>query len=254
GGNRNLVLPGRRAARRGRPPQARLRARGAGAGRGGRRGRRARARAPAPPRRYRRPVRADPRARPRAARRRDRRRARRGRVRGDERLGPRGPVPQSRREPAGPARGRSRHRRRGGDDRGSRRRRAGGGALRDGARRARRRRAGADLSGGVRRPPDGTRPDRGARTLVRGPGHRLSPLRRRAAHRFLGGVRSRSGAQAGRHLRLELDPAHPARRRHGRRDEARTDADPRRHGPGGGRAPFPEIRADLRGGGRRERG
>ena len=42
--------------------------------------------------------------------------------------------------------------------------------------------------------------DRGARALDGRPGDRLSARRRGAGHRFLGGVRRRSGAPAGRHL------------------------------------------------------
>ena len=52
---------------------------------------------------------------------------------------------------------------------------------------------------------------------------------------------------------LSLDPAHAARHRDRRRDEARADADPGRYGPGRGRAALPEICADLGRGGRSER-
>src|SRR3546814_2306023 len=64
--------------------------------------------------------------------------------------------------------------------------------------------------------------------------------------RFLGNLHRRSDASSGRHLSAQLDIAHPARHRDRRCDEARTDADPGRHGTGRGRAALSEICADLR--------
>ena len=83
-------------------------------------------------------------------------------------------------------------------------------------------------------------------------GHIIDFLRaeRGDGDRFLGGVRRRSGAPAGRHLPALLDPEDAAADPGRRRDEARADPDPGRDGPGGGRAPLPEICPDLGGGGR----
>ena len=86
-------------------------------------------------------------------------------------------------------------------------RRAARRAPRDGARRPRRGRGSADLCRGDRRPPDAARPDRGARTLDRRPGDRLSALVRRAGDRFLGSVRGLAGPSPGRHLQTVDHPA-----------------------------------------------
>ena len=80
----------------------------------------------------------------------------------------------------------------------------------DGARRPRRGRGGAELSGGIRRPPDAARPVRGARALEGRPGHRLSALDRSdLADRFLGSVRGQPRPSSGRHVQAVDDPATP---------------------------------------------
>ncbi len=82
------------------------------------------------------------------------------------------------------------------------------------------------LPRGIGRPPDAARRGGRARALDCRADHRLPALGRRARRRFLGSVRGRSGAPAGRHLPALLDPDHAAPDRGRRRDAARADLIP----------------------------
>ena len=133
-------------------------------------------------------------------------------------------------------------------------RRAAGGAPSDGARRPRRGRGSAQLSGGIRRPPDAARPVRGARALEGRPGHRLSALDARTC-RPISGKCSSSTRPTTRSAPASCrrSCARRATTLGQRHHAARADPDPGRHGPGRCRAALPEICAGLGRGGRRRR-